>query len=137
MKRIIFFITSLTLSIFLVLTPACTKAEPEEVEEVIEEQVKENTDEPEEVSSETIEKIEETPIVETLEEEKEKEFSPTIVSTLPAGLAANVYVEGNYAYFVGNTYNIIDITDKENPRNISLHIPAMSWWRSGLCLFSL
>jgi len=119
MKRIIFFITSLTLSIFLVLTPACTKAEPEEVEEVIEEQVKENTDEPEEVSSETIEKIEETPIVETLEEEKEKEFSPTIVSTLPAGLAANV------------SYNIIDITDKENPRNISLHIPAMSWWRSG------
>jgi hypothetical protein len=59
MKRIIFFITVLTLSIFIVLTPACTKAEPEDVEEVVEELVEESP-------PETIEEAEEEtpPVVE-------------------------------------------------------------------------
>ncbi len=118
----------LALTLFLIFTPACTKAETE-AGEVVEEQEEKPEEEP---PSENVEEAEEESlVVETPEEEKEKEFSPTIVSTLTvSGVAANVYVEGDYAYFAGNTYHIIDIANKENPIEAG-RLPGISWWRSG------
>jgi len=123
-------IISLCIIVIIFLTVISCKEAPEVVEE---EEQHEEEKPAVEVPGETEEETkEEAPVVEMPEEEQEKEYSPKIVSTISvSGVAANVYVEGDYAYFVGNTYNIIDITDKENPRSISLHIPAMSWWRSG------
>ena len=64
----------------------------------------------------TEETKEESPAEEALEEEPEKEFSPTIVGSLYIpGYTTTVYVIGDYAYTSGNGLNIIDISDKANP----------------------
>ncbi len=88
---------------------------------VVEEQASEATEESDQEESAT-----ETVIV-----EPEKELSPAIISTLYIqGYTTNIYVIGDYAYAGGQGLNIIDVTDKNNPKIIK----TINEWVYNFCI---
>ena len=129
MSKYLKFLILTLLILMLAFFISCTNVESVETE--IEQQTSVTSVDSVEETEITEETEVEISVVETTEEELKKEFSPTITGNISIfGFPYNVHVAEDYAYIAGMGLNIIDITDKENPKMVGM-LQSNAWWRVG------